>query len=404
MKRRILFFIVILLNLSSFAQVNEVTLTVVGTGNTENEATLQALRSAIEQSFGTFVSANTTILNDQLVRDEIVSVSSGNVKEFDKLAVSALPNGQVSVSLRATISVNKLISYAKSKGSKAEFAGQAYAANVKLLKLQAQSTLKAYELMVSNLEEIAKNMFDFSISLSQPILFKANQSIEISGLDPHDYMFDEPMYVLPTSIGIYNNIASNEFYMLLNNTKNALKITDEQVEEFTRNGIEVSNDYSTMCYYPIPKKKKIELDRRIITAIEEATSRFKIYEIGDRRLPYSTWLSDGKMTLNRYRDLFVRYKYSRDDIPVPFGSVFNRKSVKEILHWDSKYEFLKLPVCKRRVKLTSQQEKEVKKGTYMGPLYEEYLGEPTLIGHYKVYLYIKEDHIENFNGFELEVN
>ena len=34
-----------------------------------------ALRSAIEQAFGTFVSANTTILNDEVVKDEIARLA-----------------------------------------------------------------------------------------------------------------------------------------------------------------------------------------------------------------------------------------------------------------------------------------------------------------------------------------
>ena len=87
MKKLLSFVVAILFAATSFAQVDEVTLTVIGTGVNEEQATLQALRSAIEQSFGTFVSANTTILNDKLVQDEIVSVSRGNVKEYKKLAV-----------------------------------------------------------------------------------------------------------------------------------------------------------------------------------------------------------------------------------------------------------------------------------------------------------------------------
>ena len=84
MKKLLSLVAAILFAATSFAQVDEVTLTVIGTGVNEEQATLQALRSAIEQSFGTFVSANTTILNDKLVQDEIVSVSNGNVKEYKK--------------------------------------------------------------------------------------------------------------------------------------------------------------------------------------------------------------------------------------------------------------------------------------------------------------------------------
>ena len=51
---------------------NEVTLTVSGNGKTLEEAKNNALRSAIEQAFGAYISSKTEILNDNLVKDEIV--------------------------------------------------------------------------------------------------------------------------------------------------------------------------------------------------------------------------------------------------------------------------------------------------------------------------------------------
>ena len=63
---------------------DEVTIVVSGDGATKSEATALALRSAIERTFGTFVSANTTILNDDLVQDEIVSITTGNIKKYEE--------------------------------------------------------------------------------------------------------------------------------------------------------------------------------------------------------------------------------------------------------------------------------------------------------------------------------
>ena len=51
------------------AQPKEVSLIVTGEGATKEEATNNALRSAVEQAFGVFVSANTEILNDELIKD-----------------------------------------------------------------------------------------------------------------------------------------------------------------------------------------------------------------------------------------------------------------------------------------------------------------------------------------------
>ena len=104
-----------------------VKLTVNGQGATKEEATANALRSAIEQSFGVFVSANTQILNDEVVKDEIATIASGNIQEYQELGCITMPNGQQSVTLSATVSIGNLISYAKSKGSSAEFAGAIFA-------------------------------------------------------------------------------------------------------------------------------------------------------------------------------------------------------------------------------------------------------------------------------------
>ena len=76
--------VILLLNFSSvFSQDHKtVTLTVSAQGETISEAKQNALRDAIEQAFGTFISSNTEILNDELVKDEIVSVSNGNIQDY----------------------------------------------------------------------------------------------------------------------------------------------------------------------------------------------------------------------------------------------------------------------------------------------------------------------------------
>ena len=125
-----------------FAQgVDEVTLVVSGEAATKNDATTAALRSAIEQAYGVFVSANTEILNDELVKDEIVTVSSDNVKSYKELGcVMTADSSLYMVSLEAVVSVKQLTQYAASKGSSCEFAGATLNQNLKLLELNAKNT------------------------------------------------------------------------------------------------------------------------------------------------------------------------------------------------------------------------------------------------------------------------
>lgn len=210
MKKVLLFIAVIFFTAATFAQ-DEVTLTVIGTGENEEKATLQALRSAIEQTFGAFVSANTTILNDKIVQDEIVSISTGNVTKYEKIAVVMLPNGHVSVSLNATIAINKLISYAQNKGVKAEFAGSTYATNAKLLHLKIQSIEKAYEIMVQQMEQIATEMYTFDLTIGEPK--------RVSNM----YSFD-------CVVNVYSNIASNNFRNLFIRTMTEFKLNESEVK------------------------------------------------------------------------------------------------------------------------------------------------------------------------------
>lgn len=148
------------------SELNEVTLTTIGTAPSKEQAVNQALRSAIEQAFGTFISANTKIVNDALTKDEIVSLSSGNIKNYEELSCATLSNGNTTVSLRATVSIQKLTTYAKSHGSQCEFAGNTFAQNMKLRELYRQNEAKAIDNLLEQLELMMPYAFQYSIAIS----------------------------------------------------------------------------------------------------------------------------------------------------------------------------------------------------------------------------------------------
>ena len=79
----LLFLFCILFSASSlFAQDTDKTLSLVvsAQGKTLEEAKQNALRSAIEQAFGTFISSKSEVLEEQIVSDDITSVANGNFK------------------------------------------------------------------------------------------------------------------------------------------------------------------------------------------------------------------------------------------------------------------------------------------------------------------------------------
>jgi hypothetical protein len=209
--------------INSSTQINEVTLTVSGDGKTKDDATAIALRSAIEQTFGTFVSANTTILNDELVKDEIATVASGNIRKYSEIASVPLSNGNISVTLQATVSVSKLVSYAQSKGSSIEFAGATFAANIKLKELNRVNEYKALENMVVQLKALMPTMFDYKLVLGEP------------KLPSHRYYDDDgDYYVIDAKVSVCDNENTRIANSILLKTLSSLSLTESERMEYSK--------------------------------------------------------------------------------------------------------------------------------------------------------------------------
>ena len=107
----------ILISNNFFAQEDKtVELTTTGTGKTKEIAIHIALRSAIEQAFGVFISSKTEVLNDELLTDQIISVSNGNIQQYD--IISEMPiddNTSFAVTVKSKVSISKLTSFIESK-------------------------------------------------------------------------------------------------------------------------------------------------------------------------------------------------------------------------------------------------------------------------------------------------
>jgi len=145
-----------------------VIITVSGSGKTQEDAKQSALRSTIEQAFGAFISSKTEMFNDQVVADQMASVSSGNIKSFSILNESQLPDGSWGVTLKALVSVDKLTSFVEAKGIAIEIKGGMFALNIKQQSLNELGEVKAVSEMVGLLHEPMQISFDYVIKSSDP--------------------------------------------------------------------------------------------------------------------------------------------------------------------------------------------------------------------------------------------
>ena len=195
-----------------------VTLTVSGTGKTPEEAKSNALRSAIEQAFGAFISSKTEILNDNLIKDEIVSVANGNIQKFEIISEIQIPNGDYAASLKATVSVTKLTTFVESKGVIVEFKGSLSAFNVNQQILNEKNEIDAIENVCQIIKNIADNAFDYDITVSEPkSLDNTNTKWKIS-----------------LNVSVYKNKIFDDLTKLLFENLKGLSLTKAEADDYIK--------------------------------------------------------------------------------------------------------------------------------------------------------------------------
>ena len=105
--KQFVFIVLLLFPFYLSAQQNEVSIVSTGEGKTKEEAINDALRNAVMQAYGVYVSANTQILDDEIVHDEIATISSGNVSSFEELSYGVSDSSEKFVTLKVSVSIGK---------------------------------------------------------------------------------------------------------------------------------------------------------------------------------------------------------------------------------------------------------------------------------------------------------
>lgn len=221
MKKLILIISLIFTLKANSQQINRtVTLVASGQGKTKEEARQQALRSAIELAFGTFISSKSEILNDNLVKDEIISIANGNIQKFDIISEVELPSVGYATSLKATVSVTNLTSFVESKGVAVEFKGGILAVNIKQQILNEQNEIKSMQNIANTCKRILDLSCDFEIIRGQPKQ-KSN---------------DNNIWAVPISINVRFNKNIEKFNQYLINSIIGLSMSLEEVNQYNQLG------------------------------------------------------------------------------------------------------------------------------------------------------------------------
>jgi len=209
-----------------------VSLTVTSQGGSQEEAKNNALRNAIQQTIGVFISANSTILNDNLVKDEIVSISNGTIQKYQILNEGQLNNNIYFVTLNADVSVTKLNSFIENKGVKSSFNGSLFSFNLKQKELSTINEAKAFLDLTSITDQLLKNSFEYDLKVGDP----KNKNGK---------------FLVP--IEFKTNLNSNfiTFYQLVLKTIESLSLTPEEQKSYISLGFPIYgiNIYKKIYYF-----------------------------------------------------------------------------------------------------------------------------------------------------------
>ena len=111
---------------SAAAATNQKQITVVGLGLTPEAAEKQAITDAVRQAVGAFIDSNTIVQNEEVIKDRILSVSSGFVKEYKPAAPARKrEDGLYEITIVATVESSKVVQALKEQNLiSGEVAGQ----------------------------------------------------------------------------------------------------------------------------------------------------------------------------------------------------------------------------------------------------------------------------------------
>ena len=111
---------------SAAAATNQKQITVVGLGLTSEAAEKQAITDAVRQAVGAFIDSNTIVQNEEVIKDRILSVSSGFVKEYKPAAPARKrEDGLYEITIVATVESSKVVQALKEQNLiSGEVAGQ----------------------------------------------------------------------------------------------------------------------------------------------------------------------------------------------------------------------------------------------------------------------------------------
>lgn len=127
--KKVLLFLLILFSISVVAQdesnvlipgKGEKKIITTGYGETAEKALDNALRNAVEEATGAYIASSSTIENDELVEDKVLSLSRGFIKDYRKLSETKIDE-EYKIVVSALVTEKQILEAMEAEGIKVEY-------------------------------------------------------------------------------------------------------------------------------------------------------------------------------------------------------------------------------------------------------------------------------------------
>ena len=163
MRRVIIFLFLSIITVNCFG--NDVIIISEGTGKNKSEATISALRFALAEAYGTYISSMSSIDTNDLFSDETVMITNGNIKSYKEISYNESSH---TIKLNVIVSLDKLNKYVENHGSSVSIDGSRLIVNMEIKAENRGNTDISFNHFLEKLSETACKMYNYSLVISEP--------------------------------------------------------------------------------------------------------------------------------------------------------------------------------------------------------------------------------------------
>jgi len=249
-------FILIHFPFFAFAQDAKLeTIIAFGTGVDESIALTNAKLSALEQLFGTFISTTTIIENDSIVMNKIISITNGQITNYEIVKSEKTDYGYI-VTIKLAANISKLVNFCESIGIEANVKGSLFSGNLATKMNNRTNEVYVIQNFIKTFKSEISSMFDYNISTDEPI--KASNA-------------DKYLIRINSSVVVNRNF--NSIVNVLINLIDHVAIKQSELVDFKKSNLEfypmiiVSED--KICYRFLRSKDSQKLILDFVKNIEQ---------------------------------------------------------------------------------------------------------------------------------------